>query len=59
MIGGETPLVDAVAFGQWKAARRPLQHGAKANMWQAAALGLMPELENWLAGAAAPTHDDI
>jgi uncharacterized protein len=40
VIGGGTPLADAVAFGQWRAARRLLEHGASTTLWQAAALGL-------------------
>ena len=40
VIGGGTPIADAVAFGQWKAARRLLERGARTNLWQAAALGL-------------------
>jgi hypothetical protein len=37
VIGGGTPMADAVAFGQWKAARRLLERGARTNLWQAAA----------------------
>jgi hypothetical protein len=40
VIGGGTPMADAVAFGQWKAARRLLERRARTNLWQAAALGL-------------------
>ena len=40
VIGGGTPLADAVAFGQWNAARRLVEPGAKTNLWQASALGL-------------------
>jgi uncharacterized protein len=40
VLGGGTPLADAVAFGQWHAARRLLEHGASTTLWQAAALGL-------------------
>ena len=40
VIGGGTPMADAVAFGQWKAAHRLLERGARTNLWQAAALGL-------------------
>ena len=39
VIDDGTPLADAVAFGQWKAARRLLERGATPNLWQAAALG--------------------
>jgi ketosteroid isomerase-like protein len=35
VIGGGTPLADAVAFGQWNAARRLLERGARTNLWHA------------------------
>lgn len=41
VIGGGTALADAAAFGQWRAARRLVERGALANLWQAAALGLI------------------
>ena len=53
VIGGGTPIADAVAFGQWKAARRLLERGARTNLWQAAALGLLDRVRDELAGAAA------
>src|SRR5262249_62104220 len=37
VIGGGTPLADAVAFGQWDAAPRLLEPGAKTTLWPAAA----------------------
>lgn len=48
VIDGTTPLADAVAFGQWQAARRLLEHGAQTNLWQAAALGLTYRVEQLL-----------
>ncbi|HET7559978.1 MAG TPA: ankyrin repeat domain-containing protein, partial [Limnochordia bacterium] len=59
VIGGGTPLADAVAFGQWRAARRLIERGAQANLWQAAALGLMDVVERRLAAAPPPTQDDV
>src|SRR6267378_211238 len=41
VIGGGTPMADAAAFGQWKAAHRLVERGAKTSLWEAAALGLM------------------
>src|SRR5205807_5308699 len=38
VIGGGTPLADAVAFGQWQAARRLVERGARTTLWQAVAL---------------------
>jgi ankyrin repeat protein len=57
VIGGGTPLADAVAFGQWKAARRLVERGARTTIWQAAALGIMSDLEGHLA--AEPSPDEI
>ena len=54
VIGGGTPLADAVAFGQWQAARRLIERGARANLWQAAALGLLDRVEAELAAGATP-----
>lgn len=51
VIGGGTPLADAVAFAQWKAARRLVERGAKTTLWQAAALGLLDRVEGHFAGA--------
>jgi ketosteroid isomerase-like protein len=58
VIGGGTPMADAVAFGQWKAARRLLERGARTNLWQAAALGLADRVRDELA-RAAPTQEDL
>jgi ankyrin repeat protein len=58
VIGGGTPLADAVAFGQWDAARRLIERGARANLWQAAALGLMDRVRKSLSsGSDAEAHD--
>ncbi len=58
VIGGGTPLADAVAFGQWNAARRLIERGAKTNLWQAAALGLMDRVEDFLS-ADSPNSEEI
>jgi ankyrin repeat protein len=47
VIGGGTPLADAVAFGQWNAASRLVERGARTTLWQAAALGLMSRVEEY------------
>ena len=39
MIGGGTALDDAWAFGQWNAARRLVERGARPTLLAAAALG--------------------
>src|SRR5690606_24219265 len=59
VIAGGTPLADAVAFGQWKAANRLIERGARANLWQAAALGLMYRVEARFTEDPSPTADEI
>jgi hypothetical protein len=57
VIDGGSPLSDAVAFGQSRAARRLIEHGAQANLWQAAGLGLVERLEPLLVDD--PSRDEI
>jgi ankyrin repeat protein len=54
VIGGGTALADAVAFGQWQAARRLVERGARATLWQAAALGLLDRIERFFAEPPGP-----
>jgi ketosteroid isomerase-like protein/ankyrin repeat protein len=58
VIGGGTPMADAVAFGQWNAARRLLERGARTTLWQAAALGLADRVRDELA-ATTPVREDL
>ncbi len=57
VIAGGTALADATAFGQWNAARRLIERGAQATLWEAAALGLLDRVEQHVARGA--TADDI
>ncbi len=59
VIADGTPLADAVAFGQWNAARRLVERGALANLWQAAALGLMDQVRACFESGGPPTADEI
>jgi uncharacterized protein len=59
VIGGGPPLADATAFGQWMAARRLVEHGARTTLWHAAALGLTDRIQTRLADEPAPTADEI
>lgn len=59
VIGGGTALADAVAFGQWGAARRLVERGARTLLWQAAALGLQDRVERCFQDQPAPTPDEI
>jgi uncharacterized protein len=54
VIAGGTPLDDAVAFGQWQAARRLAHHGARTAVWHAAALGLIDRVDAHFTGDPAP-----
>ena len=56
--GGGTALADAVAFGQWNAARRLVQRGAEATLWQAAGLGMMDRVAECFT-TQIPNPDDI
>ena len=59
VIGGGTPLADAVAFGQWQAARKLVARGAATTLWQAAALGLMPQVSQHFTKNPAPPDAEI
>ena len=55
-----TPLDNAVGYGCWNVARLLVQRGARVGkLWHAAALGIMPRVEELLAAPPAPTPDDI
>jgi uncharacterized protein len=55
-----TPLDNAVGYGCWNVARLLVRHGARVDkLWHAAALGIMPRLEELLAASPAPSADDI
>jgi ketosteroid isomerase-like protein len=58
VIAGGTPIADAVAFGQWNAARRLLERGAHTNLWQAAALGLLDRVRDELR-TTQPAQEDL
>lgn len=49
VIGGGSALSDAVAFRNWRCARRLVEGGAKTTIWQAAALGLVDRVEGYFA----------
>ena len=59
VIAGGTPLSDAVAFGQWRAARRLVERGAHTPFREAAAVGLMERIERSFASDDRPTADDV
>jgi uncharacterized protein len=59
VIGGGTPLDDARAFGQWQAAHRLVERGARMNIQDASTLGLMDRLESFFDESPGPSPDDI
>jgi hypothetical protein len=59
-IADGTPLDDAVGYGQWRAARRLVERGAKVEkLWHAAALGIMSFVEQQFAGDAKPAPEAV
>jgi uncharacterized protein len=58
IVAGGTPIADAVAFGQWAAARRLLERGARTTLWQAAALGLVDRVRDELRHTS-PSRDEL
>jgi ankyrin repeat protein len=59
-IAGGTPLDDAVGYGCWHVARLLVERGARVErLWHAAALGMMPRVEELLAGDPPPIPRDI
>ncbi len=58
VIAGGTPLTDARAFAQWHAARRLVDRGAHTTIVDAATLGLMDRLRDYVA-TTAPDQDTI
>jgi uncharacterized protein len=59
VIGGGTPLADARAFGQWQAAHRLVQRGARTTIDDAATLGLVDRLQRYFAGAEPPAPEEV
>jgi uncharacterized protein len=59
VLGGGPPLADAVGFGQWRAARRLVERGARTTLWQAAALGLLDRVQEAFTGADPPAADEV
>lgn len=56
---GGTPISDAVVFAQWRAARRLLKRGAKTTLWQAAALGLLDAVRQYVSAQPPPSPQQI
>jgi hypothetical protein len=59
VIGGGSPLADARGFGQWDAARRLVERGARTTLTDAATLGLMDRVEAHFEHVQVPTPDAV
>jgi uncharacterized protein len=59
VIAGGTALDDATAFGQWAAARRLVERGAQATLFQAASLGLDARVRAFVDGEPPPTPGEL
>jgi uncharacterized protein len=59
VIGGGTPLADARAFGQWRAAHRLVERGAQTTIDDAATLGLQDCLERYFTGSTPPGPEEV
>lgn len=57
-IDGRSALSSAVGYGQWHAARRLVEHGARTLLWHEAALGLMPAITQRFS-AEAPQPEEL
>ena len=54
VIADGTALADATAFGQWAAARRLIERGARARLGEAASLGLLDRVRTHLESHPDP-----
>lgn len=59
VIDGGSALSDAAAFGQWNAARLLIERGAKSNLWQSSAMGLLDRVQTYFGINTAPTADEL
>ena len=59
VIAGGTPLADARAFGQWRAAHRLVERGATTTIGDEATLGLMDRLTARFDHGSDPDPADV
>ena len=58
VIAGGTPIADATAFGQWRAADRLLERGARTNLFESAVMGLQERVRGELVARRPPGRAD-
>ena len=56
---GGPPMSDAVIFAQWHAARRLHERGARVELWQAAALGLLEDVQRFVTADPSSSPEQI
>jgi uncharacterized protein len=59
VLGGGSPLADACGFGNWAAARRLVERGARTRLSEAAALGLLDRVAAVFAEGSRPDSQMI
>ena len=59
VIGGGSPLADARGFGQWQAAYRLVDRGARTTLTDAATLGLLDRVAARFEDRTVPTPDEV
>jgi hypothetical protein len=59
VLGGGSPLADACGFGNWAAARRLVERGARTLLSDAAALGLLDRVETAFGEGSGPDREVI
>src|SRR5262249_24210364 len=58
-IDGGPPLSSAVGYGQWAAARRLVERGARTLLWQEAALGLISAITRRVEADPPPQRETL
>ena len=58
-IDGGAPLSSAVGYGQWAAARRLVERGARTVLWHEAALGLIAAIKRRVEADPPPSPDAL
>ena len=58
-IDGGPPLSSAIGYGQWNAASRLVERGARTRLWHEAALGLMAAIRQRVEGEPSPTANEL
>lgn len=59
VIAGGTAMADATAFGQWNAARRLVERGARTNLYESAVMGLDDRVREFVDGSLPAAADEV